>query len=247
MSKLSDPELSWRPLYSAEKKVVLSCFEAALLRRRTAQSADRNVLEDYMRRIEVPGFRPGKAPTNKLAGGLAALCFHRRGRALTHNKEISLVFQAWRFLARATALHNVELPLIYNGTPAAQRLEDTSTGSGRRGAGSPHDAQAQRAFRRTAPARGRRSCPGQSSLDHPRRPAHGKPRLQDRPGDHGPLRPAPPPRQYHCAGDALSEAALAEYAHRVVDSPRRTDLLRRAVLAPQLEPDQFTGLEVFPH
>ncbi len=64
--------------------------------------------------------------------------------ARIRNREIGFVFQTFNLLARASALHNVELPLIYAGVPTEERLERarqtlTSVGMGARMSHKPNE------------------------------------------------------------------------------------------------------------
>src|SRR5665213_1051037 len=56
-----------------------------------------------------------------LAGRLVSE-LHDDDLAAIRNKEIGFVFQTFNLLPRATALHNVELPMIYSGIPSEERL-----------------------------------------------------------------------------------------------------------------------------
>jgi putative ABC transport system ATP-binding protein len=56
-----------------------------------------------------------------LFGGVSVGGLDRNRRALLRRHYLGFVFQGFNLLPRTTALENVELPLIYRGTPAAER------------------------------------------------------------------------------------------------------------------------------
>jgi len=65
------------------------------------------------------------APTDGVYSfrGVDVGALSRKQRALLRRHYLGFVFQGFNLLARTSALENVELPLIYRGTPARERRE----------------------------------------------------------------------------------------------------------------------------
>ncbi|MGD8496760.1 MAG: ABC transporter ATP-binding protein [Gemmatimonadales bacterium] len=67
--------------------------------------------------------------------GVAVQALEDDELARIRNREIGFVFQTFNLLPRASALHNVELPLIYAGVPAREREERARAALERTGLG----------------------------------------------------------------------------------------------------------------
>ena len=85
--------------------------------------------------------------------------------AVVRNRKIGFVFQNFNLLSRSTALHNVELPLLYGGASPADRREHAQAALASVGLADRGDHKPNRVIGRPAAARG--DCAGSGQRSRP--------------------------------------------------------------------------------
>ena len=135
--------------------------------------------------------------------GVDVATLSRDARALIRRYHIGFVFQGFNLLKRTTALENLELPLLYRGTPRAERHKLARRALEMVGLSGPRAPHRVRALRRPAAARRHRAGAGDEPCGDLRRRADRQSRHRQEPRDHvAALRAQQRPRHHHRAGDA---------------------------------------------